>query len=137
VRGYIDQQVRQWGVDYEDLIRRVRSRAANTRIVAINVPNLGAAPYVAGRPIEERSILQRIAVGLADRVNALTGQNVLVVDLLCDPRIYQASNFSSDGFHPNDQGYQLLADLTYPALANGTAPAPSATCPQRTLLPVF
>jgi lysophospholipase L1-like esterase len=137
VRGYIDQQVRQWAADYEDLIRRVRSRAANTRIVAINVPNLGAAPYVAGRPVEERSILQRISVGLADRVNALTTQNVLVVDLLCDPRITQASNFSSDGFHPNDQGYQLLADLTYPVLANGTASAPSSTCSQRTILPVF
>jgi len=27
------------------------------------------------------------------------------VDLLCDARSYQASNYSSDGFHPNAAGY--------------------------------
>ena len=34
--------------------------------------------------------MQRIAVGLSDKVNALTGRNVLVVDLMCDARIYSA-----------------------------------------------
>ena len=64
-------------------------------------------------------------------------QNVLVVDLLCDPRVYEAASFSSDGFHPSDRGYAVMAELAYPALANGTASTPSATCAQRTLLPVF
>ena len=47
MRGFIDTQVRQWGADFEELIRRLRARAPNARIVAINLPNLGAAPYVA------------------------------------------------------------------------------------------
>lgn len=137
IRAFIDQQGAQWGTDLVELVRRVRARAPAARLVALNLPNLGAAPYVAGLTLQERSILQRIAVTLTDRVNALTAQNVLVIDLMCDPRVYDPARFSSDGFHPNDQGYALMADLTYPALAAGTAPAPSASCAQRTLLPVF
>jgi lysophospholipase L1-like esterase len=137
IRGFVDEQVRIWGTDLDELIRRIRGRAPNVRIVALNLPNLGAAPYVAGNTIQERSIVQRIAVGLSDRINALTAQNVLVVDLMCEGRIYEASSYSSDGFHPSDRGYALMAELAYPALANGTASPPSTTCAQRTLLPAF
>lgn len=137
IRGFIDQQVNQWQTDLQEVLRRVRTRAPNTRVVAINLPNLGAAPYVASLPVLERSILQRITVSLTDRINALVSQNVLVIDLMCDPRIYDSSRFSSDGFHPSDSGYALMAELTYPALASNTAPSPSANCAQRTLLPVF
>ena len=137
VRAFIDQHINQWATDLNELIRRVRTRAPNSRIVALNLPNLAAAPYVASRSVLERSILQRIAVSLTDRVNALTAQNVLVVDLMCDGRSYDPSRFSSDGFHPNDSGYALMAELAYPALANGSAPSPSGSCPQRTIFPVF
>jgi lysophospholipase L1-like esterase len=137
VRGFIDQHVGQWGSDLNELIRRVRTRAPNSRIVALNLPNLAAAPYASARTVQERSVLQRIAVTLSDRVNALTSQNVLVVDLMCDPRVYEPGRFSSDGFHPNDLGYALMADLSFPALATGSAASPSSSCPQRTLLPVF
>ena len=64
--------------------------------------------------------MQRIAVGLSDRVNALTSQNVLVVDLLCDPRVYEPGSFYTDGFHPSDRGYAVMAELTYPRLSSGT-----------------
>ena len=137
IRGFIDAAVRQWGSDYDELIRRLRARAPNARIVALNLPNLGAAPYLSGNTTEERSVVQRIAVGLSDRVNALASQNVLVVDLLCEPRVYDSSSFYSDGFHPNDRGYAVIAELTYPRLATGTGGAPSPSCAQRTLLPAF
>lgn len=137
IRGYVDRQIQQWGADYETLISRVRSRAATARIVVYNLPNLAVAPYMAGASAQERSIMQRIAVGLADRANALASRGVLVVDLMCEPRIYNAANFSSDGFHPSDQGYTLMADLAMPALLSGSAASPSGSCPQRTALPVF
>lgn len=137
IRGYIDRQVQQWGTDLDELIRRIRARAPNARIVALNLPNLAAAPYMAGNTTMERSIMQRIAVGLSDRINALTSQNVLVADLLCDTALYTAANFSSDGFHPSDSGYLRMANLAYPYLLNGSGPAPSPSCAQRTLLPVF
>lgn len=133
VNGFVDAQVRQWGTDYETLIRRVRDRSANARIVALNLPNLAAAPYVASNTLDEKRLLQRIAVGLSDRVNALRSQNLLVVDLMCDARLLVASNYSADGFHPNDAGYAIIADLTWSALSNGTASIPSTTCSQRTI----
>lgn len=137
VRAFVDAQVRQFGADYEELVRRVRARAPNARVVLLNLPNLGAAPYVATAPLQERSVLQRIAVGITDRINALAGANVLVVDLMCEPRVYDPAAFSSDGFHPSDRGYTVIAELAYPALTGGATPTPSSSCPQRTLLPVF
>ena len=133
VNGYIDNQVRQWGTDLETLIARLRDRAPNARIVALNMINLAGAPYIASRPNSEKVIMQRIAVGISDRVNALTSRNVLVVDLMCDARLYQASSYASDGFHPGDVGYQVFADLTYPSLANGTGSQPNTGCQQRRL----
>ena len=133
--GYVDAQVRQWGTDLEDLVARIRARAPNTRIVALNLPNLAAAPYLGANPTAEKSLMQRVAVGLSDKVNALTSRGVLVVDLMCDARLYLASNYSSDGFHPNDGGYAVFAELTLPALRDGTNRAPSTACAQRALFP--
>jgi len=135
VNAFVDAQVRQWGTDLEDLVARIRSRAPNARIVALNLPNLAASPYLSGNPTVEKSLMQRVAVGLSDRVNALTTRNVLVVDLMCDPRLYLSSNYASDGFHPNDGGYAVFAELTLPALRDGTSRAPSTTCPQRAVFP--
>ena len=136
-RAYIDRQLAQWGTDLEDLIRRIRTRSPNARIVAYNLPNLAALRYVASLSTTEKSILQRIAVGLSDRTNALTAQNVLVVDLMCEPRLYADANVSSDGFHPSDAGYRLMADLAFSAMANGSASAPSPSCALRTIFPAF
>jgi lysophospholipase L1-like esterase len=133
--AYIDAQVRQWGVDLEDLVARIRTRAPNARIVALNMINLAGAPYVASRPQSEKSIMQRIAVGISDRVNALTARQVLVVDLMCDARLYQASNYSSDGFHPGDGGYAIFAEDALPALKDGANNQPNTGCAQRRLFP--
>ncbi len=135
VNGYADAQVRQWGTDLNDLISRIRSRAPSARIVALNLPNLAGAPYLAARPTAEKSLIQRVAVGLSDRVNALTAQGVLVVDLMCDARLYQSSNYASDGFHPGDGGYQVFAELALPALRDGTNTQPNTNCAQRRLFP--
>lgn len=135
INGYVDAQIRQWGTDLEELIRRIRARAPNARIVALNLINLAGSPYLSGNPVSERSLMQRVAVGLSDRANALAAQSVLVVDLMCDARLYQASSYSSDGFHPSDIGYQVFVDLTLPALRDGQARTPNPNCPQRRLVP--
>lgn len=135
VNGFVDAQVRQWGTDLEDLVARIRARAPNARIVALNLPNLAGSPYLSGNPTVEKSLMQRVAVGLSDRVNALTARNVLVVDLMCDARLYQASNYAADGFHPNDGGYAVFTELTLPVLRDGQNRTPSTTCAQRSLFP--
>ena len=120
--------MRQWGTDLDDLVSRIRSRAPSARIVALNLPNLAGAPYDGGQPTAEKSLIQRVAVGLTDRVNGLTAQGVLVVDLMCDARLYQSSNYASDGFHPGDGGYRVFAELALPALRDGANTQPNANC---------
>lgn len=134
VNAYVDAQVLRWGTDLADLISRVRSRAPTARIVVLNLINLAGAPYLSGNPTSEKSLMQRVAVGLSDRANALTAQGVLVVDLMCDARLYQTSNYASDGFHPGDGGYQIFAQLTLPALRDGTNTPPNTNCAQRRLI---
>jgi lysophospholipase L1-like esterase len=137
IRAYIDRQVQQWGDDFGDMLRRIRARAANARIVVYHLPNLAALPYVAGNTALERAVLQRIAVGLTDRINANANANVAIVDLMCEARVYSGGNVSGDGFHPNDQGYQLMADLAYPAMSTGATRPPAASCPFRQVVPAF
>ena len=133
--AYIDAQVAQWGTDLESLVGLIRGRAPNARIVALNMINLASAPYNASRPASEKSIMQRIAVGISDRVNALTSKNVLVVDLMCDARLYLPQNYASDGFHPGDAGYVFFADDAFPALKDGVNNTPNTGCAQRRAFP--
>lgn len=133
--GFVATQIQQWGLDLEDLVARIRTRAPNARIVALNLPNLAASPYLFSNPIVEKSLMQRVAVGLSDKVNALQSRNVLVVDLMCDARLYLPSSYAADGFHPNDAGYAVFTELTLPALRDGTNRAPSTTCAQRSVFP--
>lgn len=133
--GYVATQIQQWGLDLEDLVARIRVRAPNARIVALNLPNLAASPYLSGNPIAEKSLMQRVAVGLSDKINALQSKNVIVVDLMCDPRIYLPTSYAADGFHPNDAGYAVFTELTLPALRDNTARAPSTSCAQRSVFP--
>ncbi len=137
VRGFVDQQVRQWGDDLGAVVRAARQRAPNTRVVLLNLPNLAGAPYMSRNSATERGVMQRIAVGMSERVNALAGPNTFVVDLLCDARIMEPASFSSDGFHPSDRGYALMAELTYPAAVNASHAAPASDCALKRLAPAF
>jgi lysophospholipase L1-like esterase len=136
-RAFIDQQIGKWGDDYAALVRAVRQKAPGARVVVLNLPNLAAMPYVARFSTFEKSILQRVAVGLSQRVNALAATNVHVVDLMCDGRVIEPSSFSADGFHPSDRGYSLMAELAYPALVNASHPAPAADCAQKRIFPAY
>ena len=137
IRGFIDQQVRQFGDDLGTLVRAVRQKAPGAKVVILNLPNLSGAPYLARNSALERGIMQRIAVGMTNQVNALVGPNTFVVDLMCDARIIEPASFSSDGFHPSDRGYALMAELAYPAVVNSSHPTPAADCASRRVSPAF
>ena len=65
----------------------------------LNLPNLGALPYLARSSPQQRQAAQRTSVGMTTTViDRLTAQNVTVIDLMCDPRAYQAGNISSSGW---------------------------------------
>ncbi|WP_239491620.1 SGNH/GDSL hydrolase family protein [Luteitalea sp. TBR-22] len=132
--SFVAQQVQGFARDYGRLIDSIRARAPGAFIVVANLPNFGALPYLEGRPVAERRIVQDIAVRLTrEAINPLSSR-VPVVDLMCEPRSYQPGTYSPDGFHPSDQGYALVAETFLQAITSGTAPAPPSSCAAMTLV---
>jgi hypothetical protein len=116
------------------LVRGIRLRAPSARIVAANLPNLAGLPYTSGYAPGAQQLMQRISVGFTTQaINPLVAQSVPVVDLMCDPRSYEARNYSSDGLHPNDAGYANGAAEFLKAINSSNYPAPQASCAQATL----
>ena len=131
--GYIDQQVRAFGDDFQALLGGIRNRAPSARIVVANLPNLGAMPYAASYSSTRRRLLQKASVAITTQViNPLAGQGIPVVDVQCDSRYVTRSYLSSDGFHPNDTGYAALAAAFLKAIRASSATPPAASCPQMT-----
>jgi lysophospholipase L1-like esterase len=126
--GYIDTQVKAFAADYQTLLNGIRGRAGSARIIAFNVPNLAGLPFLATASLAQRQAAQRAAVGMTGVVNALTSNNVIVVDLMCDARSYVPSNYSSDGFHPNDAGYAFVAAEVVRAVTSSSYPLPQSSC---------
>lgn len=126
---FVEQQVRQFAADMSRLVRGIRDRAPTARIVIANLPNLSYLPYAAGYSSDGRQLLHQLSVGFTTQgINPLTSQGVVVVDLLCNETTYSAGQFSSDGFHPNDRGYQFIADQMVAAINAASSPSPQTSC---------
>jgi len=133
---YIDDQVRAFGEDFATLLNRIRGTARSARVVVLNLPNLAGLPYLSNAGLPQRQAAQRASVGITRTVvNPAQSPNVVVIDLMCDARMYQRSTFSDDGFHPNDAGYGFLAGEVVRAATATGYPAPAASCPQMNLVP--
>jgi lysophospholipase L1-like esterase len=134
--AYMDAHVRAFGADYTTLLNGIRARAGSPRIVVLNVPNAAGLPYLAGASLAQRQAAQRISVGMTKTVvDPLAAGNLVVVDLMCDARSYLASNYFSDGLHPNDSGYAFIASEVVRAVTSASYPAPQASCSAMTLVP--
>jgi lysophospholipase L1-like esterase len=121
--------VRTFGTDYSTLLNGIRARAASARIVVLNVPNLAGMPFLAGAPLSQRQAAQRAAAGMTKTVvNPLVARDVVVIDVMCDSRMYLPSNYSADGFHPNDAGYAFIAGEVVRAATSRSYPAPQDSC---------
>jgi lysophospholipase L1-like esterase len=134
--GYIDTQVRAFAADYMTLLSGIKARASSPRTIILNVPNAAGLPFLTRSSLAQRQAAQRASVGMTrTAVNALVSQNVIVVDLMCDARSYLASNYSSDGLHPNDAGYAFIAGEVVRAITSSSYPSPQSTCSAMTLVP--
>lgn len=132
--GYINSQVLAFGQEFSTLMRGVRERVPSARIIVLNLPNMGAMPFLAQAPRDHRLAAQALSAGMTTTVfNPLTSSGVLVIDLMCDTRAYQAVTYSSDGFHPSDQGYAWIAAEVVAATMTAYK-APVASCPQMTVV---
>jgi lysophospholipase L1-like esterase len=129
--GYMNSQITAFGQDFSTLLQAIRDRASS-RIIVLNLPNMGAMPFLARATRDQRLAAQTLSVGMTRSVfNPLTASGVMVIDLMCDARAYQASTYSSDGFHPNDQGYAWMAAEVVAATTTAYK-APAANCAQMT-----
>jgi lysophospholipase L1-like esterase len=136
LNAYIDAQVKAFGADYTTLLAGIRTRAGSPRIVILNVPNAAGMPFLAGASLGQRQAAQRLAVGMSKTVvNPLVSSSVTVVDLMCDARSYVASNYSSDGLHPNDAGYAFISGEVVKAITGSSYPAPQSSCNGMTIVP--
>lgn len=133
IPGYIQTEVQAFGKDLTALVSGLQARAPSARIVVLNLPNMAALPFSAGKTSTEKHYFQQIAVGFSAQSNAMTAKGAIVIDLMCDSRMYDASMYSSDGFHPNDTGYAYLAGLVFAAASGGSGVAPKASCSQMTI----
>jgi lysophospholipase L1-like esterase len=134
--GYIDQQIKAFAADFATLLQGIRDRAPGARIVIANVPNFAAIPMTKNYTLEQKQVVQKISVGFSTQVvNPLVSQGIAVVDLLCDSRFASAAIFSSDGFHPNDTGYAIMAAEMMNAIISTSYPSPSASCSQMVAVP--
>lgn len=127
VEAFLTDQIAAFGQDFRVLLAAIRARAPNATIVVLNLPNLSRLPYVAGLPAPERDWLRRLSAGFSAAMNATRDTQVRVVDLMCSAALYAPDIYSPDGFHPNDRGYALLADLVSAAVST-PPPAPAVSC---------
>lgn len=129
--GFIDEKIAAFKTDFATLVTGARDRAKGATIVAFNLPNLGGLPYQSSAPLLQKQAFQRAAVGMSAAVNATPG--IRVIDLMCDARFYDRANLSSDGFHPNDAGYAIMAAEVVKAFTSASYPAPASSCAQMVL----
>jgi lysophospholipase L1-like esterase len=135
-QAYIDAKVKAFGADYKVLLDGIRSTAKNARVIVLNLPNMGALPYLAGKPLPQRQAAQLASVAITTTViNPSVDQRTLVIDLMCDARAYEGSYYSADGFHPSDAGYAFIAAELVRAIGSNSYPAPNMSCAQMRLVP--
>lgn len=134
VPGYIDRQARAFGADYDRLVSGVRSRAPGAFLIVLNVPNLAAFPYATRYTLDQRRVLQALAVAFSREANRQAGSGIVILDLMCDPAMYSPAHFAADGFHPNDTGYAHIA-TRLAAVVNGGSSSAAASCASMTAVP--
>lgn len=134
ITAYIANQASQFGADLNTLLAGIRAKSPQAQIIFLNLPNLAGAPFASGYSLTDKQALQAIAVSFTAQINMMATRGAAVVDLMCDPNMYQPSFYSSDGFHPDDAGYAYMAGLLYSVVkSSGLATLPQASCSQMTL----
>jgi lysophospholipase L1-like esterase len=133
--AFINQQVENFGRDFTALVDGIRARiGASGRIIALNLPNLSRLPYVAGNSLQHRTAVHLASVGMTTTaINPQASRGVRVIDLMCLAQLYAPASLSSDGFHPSDAGYALIAAEVVRAVTSPSFPSPQASCPQMSM----
>lgn len=107
----------QFAKNYEEIISTLKQKT-HARIVVANLPDISSAPRIPG-PM--RNEYQRQIVQFSERLQEIANRHgVTIFDIHTITKAELPSHpeyFSSDGFHPSDQGYELWASEMWPTLA--------------------
>ena len=107
----------QFSRNYEEILTRLK-RGTNARIVVTNIPDISSAPRI---PEMLRTEYHRLIVDFNKRLEEIAARHGVVVfdvhNLTVKELQVHPEFFSSDGFHPSDDGYELWAEKMWPTVA--------------------
>ena len=103
--------------NYENILTTLREKT-HAQIVVTNIPDISSAPRIPGAM---RSQYQQQIISFNERLEEIAKRHgVTVFDMYTISKDELPSHpeyFSSDGFHPSDQGYELWAEQMWPSVA--------------------
>ena len=111
----------------------IRGRAANARIVVLNLPNLAGLPYARGTHLDEKRALQHDRRGIlrADQHADAAGRAGDRPDVR--RAIVRRRELLERRLPPERRRLLVPHGLVYAAATTGSVPPPRASCPQMTL----
>lgn len=108
--------IEEFAKNYEEILRTLKEKT-QAQIVVANIPDISSAPRIPG-PM--RNEYQRQIVQFSQRLEEIANRHgVTVFDVHSITKQELPSHpeyFSSDGFHPSDQGYELWATHMWPTV---------------------
>jgi lysophospholipase L1-like esterase len=103
--------------NYDQILSTLKEKT-RAEIVVTNIPDISSAPTIPGRM---RRQYQQQIVQFSKRLEEIAARHgVVVFDVYTITTKELPSHpeyFSSDGFHPSDQGYELWAQEMWPTVA--------------------
>lgn len=109
--------IEQFARNYDEILRMLKEKTDAT-IVVTNIPDISSAPRI---PAPMRREYQQQIVRFNERLEEIARRHeVTIFDIHSITRRELAAHpeyFSSDGFHPSDQGYELWASEMWPTIA--------------------
>lgn len=107
----------QFAKNYDEILSALKHKT-NAAIVVTNIPDVSSAPRI---PASMRAEYQRQIERFNERLEEIARRHeVTIFDIFTITRRELPSHreyFSSDGFHPSDDGYELWADQMWPTVA--------------------
>lgn len=96
-------------LSFTSIIQRLRGETTAVVVVA-NLPDMSRLPVALLLSADVRKRAKASSIALNEVIAAVCAANAVpVVDVYGDPETYAWGNYSWDGFHPNDAGYEKLA----------------------------
>ena len=109
--------IEQFAKNYDEILTTLKQKTKAT-IVVTNIPDVSSAPRI---PASMRAEYQRQIESFNQRLEEIARQHeVTIFDVFTITRRELPSHpehFSSDGFHPSDDGYEFWAEQMWPTIA--------------------